>query len=570
MGQACTVERCQNQSARRQLSIPELNPNTFASKYIASTKLAPKVIQVRHTLTKGTYVAYRLAKETIPCRDAEKITTLCRTLVNLQHPNVCRLFEAFDDKWCLYLIYEKVGGKVLFEQYKNESSISERTAANVAIQISNALINALDYNIVHGALHPKNLLLSSSGMLEVTDIGLAGTLKSHAVDSVNTSTFGFLAPEVVQPWLDKQGNHWYGWNKKVTLSEEEKSRANSAADVWSLGVILYNMLCASMPFQGKDLWDLSEKIMTAKPRLNLSLELQELLSSLLKKDPRQRPTMKGFVKHTWIRKAQVLSNDPMDGGICKHLGSLHTESSLKILIMRIVSSKVPTKKVQEVMRSFQAIDQNNDGLITFKELRDGMLKFPDLFSENVTEIDKMLDEIDDCQTEGLSIEELIAATIDMQHDVMTSVLWDAFSAFDVDRSGTLTLNELQLMVQGLEGQIGSHQVELMMQMLEYEIADELTFDEFRAIITQEGTRADITEQLLIASRRKGDFACKGIRTGCRKIIKVPCRSRAIPPTHPTSVKTVDPSRCKQATLLDSTEPVDSEATRCPDSARYSN
>lgn len=527
MGQSCTVYKSKLKQRRMGTFFVEyLNTDEFGQKYVAGKKLAPKVLQIKQKLSNVVYVAYRLAKENVPCRDPEKITTLCRTLINLEHPNICRLYEAFDDDWCLYLVYEQVGGKTLFEQLKKNGKITERICASVLCQVSNALSNALNLGIVHGALHPKNMLLSNNGTLEVTDVGLAGTLKSYVIDNVTKDTYNFLAPEIVEPWFRKQGKQWYSRNKKVNLTLEEKNTNSSAADMWSLGVILYNMVCATMPFVGKDLCGLAERIIEGKPAKAASAELQNVLSAMLKRDPAQRISFKALLETPWVRHAESAPDVSIGEDICKHLGSIHAETHFKKMMMRIISSKVPSRKVGDLVQSFQALDSNQDGLITLQELKDGLSKFPNLLGEFESEVHQIFKEIDHNNSGTISIEEFLGATIDAKKDVMTSVLWDAFNSFDTDRNGVLTLQELEEIVRTLEGQIGEEHVEMMIHLLEEEVKDSLTFEEFRQMMIDEGQRTEGTKALL----KDGLPACSKLRRSCRQVIRVGGRASTNTPT----------------------------------------
>jgi len=500
--------------------VPGLNESSFEDKYAPGNKLAPKVFQVKHKVSHIVYVAYRIAKEAIPCEDPDTITTLCKTLLNLDHPNVCRLFEAFDNKWCLYLIYEQVRGKPLFSQLKADGNITERIAAGIVQQISHALNNAFDFGIVHGALCPKNLLLNNNGMLEVTDIGLAGILKPYAIDELDKDVYSFLAPEVVEPWRRKQGKSWYNKNKKVKLTTEEKTRNTTASDVWAAGVILYNMMCATMPFQGKDLVDLTDKIITnSKPPMMLSLEVQDILSSMLKKDPRQRTSFKQLLKNSWVRRARLLSEEPMGEDIVKHLGGLHAESQLKKMLMRTICKKVPAPRVHQLMKSFTTMDENGDGEITLKELTDGLGKFPHLFGSLTMEVGDIFKEIDHDKSGTISVDEFISATIETQQDVITAYLWDAFRKFDTDSSGTLSLEELQDLVQDLKGEMGDEHIQIMMHLLESQVPDTLTFEEFRQLMTHEES-----QQAAAAVIISGEPIFAKLRRNCRQVFKSTTRT----------------------------------------------
>eukprot|EP00440_Ansanella_granifera_P002879 gb/GFBE01003142.1/.p1 GENE.gb/GFBE01003142.1/~~gb/GFBE01003142.1/.p1 ORF type:complete len:174 (+),score=24.90 gb/GFBE01003142.1/:1-522(+) len=134
--------------------------SSLEDKYVLGKTLAPKVVEVTHRVSQASYVAYRIKKSPVTCKDLSepKTATAISRIQSIDHPNVCHLVEAFDDEKYISLVYSKVNGKQLFEQI-SKSGHSEAKTADIAYQILRAISIGLDAGVFHGALAPKNLFL---------------------------------------------------------------------------------------------------------------------------------------------------------------------------------------------------------------------------------------------------------------------------------------------------------------------------------------------------------------------------------------------------------------------------
>lgn len=151
-------------------------------------------------------------------------------LSSLEHVNIIRLYDWFEDERQVHLVFELCTGGELFEPIADQNfRFTERQAARLVRKILEAVKYCHDRNIVHRDLKPENMLLSSAGIeseLKVIDFGLATHIKPNEVLTRHVGTPYYIAPEVLE------------------------KRYNRACDLWSIGVITFTLLCGFPPFWG--------------------------------------------------------------------------------------------------------------------------------------------------------------------------------------------------------------------------------------------------------------------------------------------------------------------------------
>ena len=149
-------------------------------------------------------------------------------LRSLKHPHIVELREVFDTKKTFYMVMELMSGGELFERIVSKSKYSEREASDVARKIASALKFCHDQNVVHRDLKPENLLYTDTteaAEIKIADFGFAKLIAADKVMATACGTPGYVAPEVLN-------------NEPYT----------SKVDMWSLGVIIYILLCGFPPF----------------------------------------------------------------------------------------------------------------------------------------------------------------------------------------------------------------------------------------------------------------------------------------------------------------------------------
>ncbi len=189
------------------------------------------------------YVAIKELKPDALANDKDLLERFRRegeALRQLNHPNIVKMIDAFevDDKH--YLILEYVDGYNLREAIR-ESALPIETILNMAIDMADALTRAHRLNIIHRDIKPENLLVDQNGIVKLTDFGVAhvGTLPNITDTNVTVGTLAYLSPEAC---------HGH--------------EIDARADIWSLGVVLFELVAHQRPFDGKTMGEIITQILT--------------------------------------------------------------------------------------------------------------------------------------------------------------------------------------------------------------------------------------------------------------------------------------------------------------------
>lgn len=244
----------------------------------------------------------------------------------VNHPNCVQLFEMFETSKKMYMVLELLTGGELFDRIVKKGSYSEKEASEVIKSVTSALQYLHDNGIVHRDLKPENLIYLSSAedsAIKITDFGLAkyrnGTVSGGGDMTTACGTPGYVAPEVLK-------NEPYG----------------KAVDLWSLGVILYILLCGFPPFYHESTAALYKQIkkgefdFPAPYWTNISASAKDLVRRLLTVDPAQRATAAQVLAHPWIAGSEA-STKPLGGDYNKRLMMLQARRRLKKGVQMIIA-----------------------------------------------------------------------------------------------------------------------------------------------------------------------------------------------------------------------------------------
>jgi len=249
--------------------------------------------------TDGKFFAAKIInKRTMKQKDLQLLGKEVKILSMLKHPNINQMIETFDTKNHLYIVLELLEGENLFENIVKRRVYTENDAANVVKQVARACDYMHARGIIHRDLKPENLVYldMKHEQICVTDFGLSKYMDySENVTKTACGTPAFVAPEVLRQEL-------YG----------------TQVDMWSLGTILYIMLCGYPPFVEKNLPKLYRAIkkgnvVFGKPYWdNVSREAKHCVQGLLKLDIKKRLTPADLLKHPWITHMAKSSNNLFD------------------------------------------------------------------------------------------------------------------------------------------------------------------------------------------------------------------------------------------------------------------
>src|SRR5215213_10675846 len=205
---------------------------------------------------------------------AERFKREAMSAASLSHPNIVQVYDRGETADGIsYIAMEYVSGGTLREQIEERGPFEARRAAAVAAQIADALEAAHERGVIHRDIKPQNVLVTSSGHLKVTDFGIA-----RAASAVTSSASGAV----------------FGTAGYISPEQAMGEPVGPASDLYSLGVVLYEMLTGELPFTADNSIAVCMKHVTEPLRPPRSLnpaipeEINALVVRLLAKDPADR------------------------------------------------------------------------------------------------------------------------------------------------------------------------------------------------------------------------------------------------------------------------------------------
>jgi len=193
-------------------------------------------------------------------------------LAKLKHPNIVDIYDwgKFDDSY--FIIMEYVDGISLKELIDQKGALDPRASTHLVIQICEALMFAHNNNLIHRDIKPQNILIAPEKKVKITDFGIAKSLNTDITKTLNIiGTAQYISPE-----------------------QARGSVLDNRTDIYSLGVVFYEMLTGDTPFRGDTSVDISLKHVSEEPVkpssliLDIPLKLEKIVMACLEKDPGRR------------------------------------------------------------------------------------------------------------------------------------------------------------------------------------------------------------------------------------------------------------------------------------------
>lgn len=240
-----------------------------------------KVKVAEHILT-GNKVAIKiLNRKKIKQMDMEeKVKREIKILRLFMHPHIIRLYEVIETPTDIYVIMEYVRSGELFDYIVEKGRLVEDEARHFFQQIISGVEYCHRHMVVHRDLKPENLLLDSRANVKIADFGLSNVMHDGHFLKTSCGSPNYAAPEVISGRL----------------------YAGPEVDVWSCGVILYALLCGSLPFDDENIPNLFKKIKGGIYTLpsHLSPGARDLIPRMLLVDPLKRITIPEIRQHPWF------------------------------------------------------------------------------------------------------------------------------------------------------------------------------------------------------------------------------------------------------------------------------
>lgn len=242
-----------------------------------------KVKTARHQLT-GHKVAVKILNRQ-KIKNLDVVGKIRREIQNLKlfrHPHIIKLYQVISTPTDIFMIMEYVSGGELFDYIVKHGKLKEAEARRFFQQIISGVDYCHRHMVVHRDLKPENLLLDQNLNVKIADFGLSNMMMDGEFLRTSCGSPNYAAPEVISG----------------------KLYAGPEVDIWSCGVILYALLCGTLPFDDEHVPTLFRKIKSGIFPLPdyLNKSVVNLLVHMLQVDPMKRATMEDIKNHDWFKK----------------------------------------------------------------------------------------------------------------------------------------------------------------------------------------------------------------------------------------------------------------------------
>ncbi len=221
------------------------------------------------------YVAVKVLREEFTTDEEfiKRFNAEAQSAARLTHPNIVSVYDVGQEYNIYYIVMELIQGKTLKQIIEEDGHLSWKWAVNIAIQIASALEMAHKNNIIHRDIKPHNIMITEDGVAKVTDFGIAKAVSNSTITAFGTTlgSVHYFSPE------HARGGY-----------------TDSKSDLYSLGVVMYEMVTGKVPFDADTPVSIALKHMQEEPvppiKVNkeIPFAVNQIILKAMKKDPNER------------------------------------------------------------------------------------------------------------------------------------------------------------------------------------------------------------------------------------------------------------------------------------------
>ena len=344
---------------------------------------------------------------------------------SLDHPNIIKFFETYNDNYYFHIVMELCRGKDLLSRI-NEGINDEKIIANIIMKILHAISYCHSKGISHRDLKPENIIFETPEIdsdIKLIDFGLSKKFKSNEKLHTLLGTPYYVAPEV--------------------LTKEY----NEKCDLWSVGIITYLLIVGDVPFRGKNNNDIFNKIIKENINFNsikwknFSNEAKNFVKLLLQKDYNKRPSAQEALNHNWFISifTKIHKSILIEPNIFIALKNYKPCNILKKLVYKYIINSMGHSELKKYKTALFAFDIRHNGYVDLSELN----KVFELLKIDISEeqIKKLMN-----AAEGkkyLNYTEFIMCCLNLKEVLKIDKLESAFRYFDINNDGFIDANDIK-------------------------------------------------------------------------------------------------------------------------------
>jgi len=349
-------------------------------------------------------------------------------LRKLEHPNIIKLYETFEDDTHIFMVFELCKGGELFDRLVSMGSFCEKTVMRLAYQMGAAIRHVHELRICHRDIRPEAFMVLEEGPLDETCVKLIdfNTAKEISPQPLTTKicTLHYVAPEV----LTSQG-----YNEKV--------------DIWSLGVVIYVMAAGVPPFDAENELDVLKAVKAGTFSFEpegiweeFSSGVKDLIRALMTRDPEQRPdisTVMDLPRMTQAEDEGAMYMTAKGDGSDK--GAVYDHQRTIRVAFAMLSENIGDDQIIELRRIFRDLDANGSGMVNIADCRSSLVGMLNGLS-GVEELRDLL--ASDKLSGKVNYAMFLATMTDKRRHIRREAARSVFNTFDIDKNGNVSLYEI--------------------------------------------------------------------------------------------------------------------------------
>jgi calcium-dependent protein kinase len=403
--------------------------STIGHGYFSKVKIGYKRVEGEDS----KYAIKIIAKSNVDKSRHDDFLNEVSILKKLDHPNVLKLYEIYQDYSNYYLVMEYLSGGDIFKKIQRMKSLQQNFIEKILYKVLCAINYCHSIGICHRDIKPENILFkdeSENAEIKLVDFGLSKKFNTQVNELMHSflGTPYFIAPEVI--------NMKYDFN----------------CDMWSIGATAFMLFTGHPPFPEKKREEVLNKIKYSPVNYEKEIwsiyspQALEFVQALLVKNPKKRLTPEKAINHKFFKNInkEINNNKNIDISILQNMLNFENQIKFKKLVLSLLIKTLPQDNLENLNKTFHAIDINHEGFISLEELATAFKRVGiDLSKEEVT---KILNRIDEDKNGHLNYSEFIMASLNLKDLIDETKIKQLFNTFDIEGSGYIKTENVKLVL----------------------------------------------------------------------------------------------------------------------------
>ena len=430
-------------------------------------------------LVSGDIRAVKVIQKSLAPNSKSTLTAIAEfdILKKLDHPNILKLHEYFQDARNIYIVMEYCEGGPLYDQLLKCKQLTEQSVAKVMQQILSAVAYCHERNVVHRDLKPANILLINNLddiCVKIIDFGGSKIIGEEGLkDKFGTPIY--IAPEVIT-----------------------RQHYNEKCDLWSSGVIMYSLLCGRPPFEGGSTKEILHKVVDGVYSFRgsewsiISKGARCFIEKLLHYEPDKRISAREALDDLWlIKQCTALNIIPTEAALLTYNNLLQFSAKQRLqeaVLTYLVCHVQNNEEEKRLKKIFEAFDTNKDGALSREELIDGYFTLFGDFRMAEVEVERIMKKVDVNENGRIDYSEFLMATSNVNNLLGSKKLQMAFEQFDLDGNGVISVDELHKVLGGDDKTVDKQYWMSIIKEVDKDNDGCIDFSEFKAMMNMMANR----------------------------------------------------------------------------------